>query len=637
MARSNKDDLKKREEAEKTERDEVMKWLTRIENSERFRKKAGDKYRWLRLTEEYKGYFQGLTDATDIYIPSLNYMFAYIKSEIPSLSMRDPKIKVNPKNGTSVLAAKILEKALNYIWRKKKIKRENKKNIFDNLLQGHSWFKVGYVGNFGSVEDAEGNTFEFIEDEEFFGYRIPVENIAFNPDAQDPPYDCRWIAHEVWMPLEEAKNNKDFKHTDMLTASRPNPESEDTDASRQADDANRGDPDVSKCKLFEVWDKKKQAVFIVSPGVPFYIREPRKWPYKLKGFPFSFLRLNDDPDQPYGIPDCYMFEQQVTELMKIRATQLDHLKRFNRQLLVAEGHMTDDAMALFTQAITGATIPVRTDGKPLNDMVQPVIYPPLPSDMYAVEDRIQGDIRKISGQSDLDQGAPQKTQTRTIGELQEIQQGGSKRRSDKLDTIEDFIEDIANNYTTLLQQLADVPQFVRMSGEDPQTVIDGLGDRPSAKESGAEITKNGFTFTKDDIQGEFDFEVVAGSTAPLDQNQQWQVVMNFIELAPKAGAIPGGPFVRALAAKAAELTDMPELIIAMKQEMEEAQKMAEANAAAQKTMQDQQIAQASAELEIKAQREGTRQMDTEIKGLKAAHDVMTDRQEPKKEPKKNGM
>jgi hypothetical protein len=627
MSRSKKQQQPDATEVEKKETMEVTKWLDRIEQSERFRKRIAAKYRWVRLLEEYKGYFQGLTDSTDIYIPALNYMFAYVKSEIPSLYLRDPKIKVNPKNNSTVLAAKILEKAINYIWRTKKIKRENKKNIFDNFMTGHSWFKVGYTGKFGSIEDGNGNTYEFIESEDFFGYRVPTENITFNPDSQDPPYDCRWIAHEVWIPLEDAKENKAYQHTDELVAARPNPEETSTQVSSPSEDINRGDPDTEKCKLYEVWDKKTQMTFTVSPGCHYYIQAPKKWPYKLKGFPFSFLRLNDDPNSPYGIPDCYMFEPQIMELMKIRASELDHLKRFNRQLLVAEGHISNDAMAMFTQAITGATIPVRTDGKPISEIVMPVQYPQMPPDAYAIEDRIKMDIIKISGQSDIDQGAPQKTNTRTMSELQDIQQSGTKRRSEKVDVLQDFVVDIANNYTALLQQLADVPYYVRVSGEDPQAVIDGLKSRPSSDMGDSITSDRGFTFTKEDIKGDFDFEVVPGSMAPLDQQRQWELLTGLAEMAPKAGAIPGGPFIGAIAQKLAELTDMPELIMAMQKE---AQMQAEMKQEQEKQAQEQQdalTAQTTGELQIKAEREATRQLDTQIKGIKSAHDVVIKRSE----------
>jgi hypothetical protein len=455
MAR-NKKQIDPTDDAAKAESDAVGKWLTRVTESERYRKMIAEKYHWLRLLEEYRGFFAGLQDATDIVIPSLNLIFAYVKSEIPSLYLRNPKIKVNPKKGSSILAAKILEKALNYIWRTKRIKRENKKNIFDTLLVGHSWFKTGYTGKFGTIEDGEGNVFEFIENEDFFGYRVPYENITFNPDANDPPYDCSWIAHEVLISEEDARKRKNFKNLDQVSFSTMRDENKIT-SNKGSTEMMRYDPVTKKGKFIEVWDKTSKTKFILAEGVHAYIEAPTPWPYELKGFPFSFLKLNEDPFGPYGIPDCAMFEELVLELMKLNAAWIDHIKRYNRQLLVAEGHISDDAMDQFTQGITGAIIPVRTDGQPISNIIAPIPYPQLQPDIYGLEVRLKEYMVRISGQSGIDQGGTEKTTTRSLGELDLIQEGGKNRRSDKVDTIEDFVEDISGNLVALLQQLADVP------------------------------------------------------------------------------------------------------------------------------------------------------------------------------------
>jgi hypothetical protein len=604
--------------ATKKEHDDIAKWLTRIENSERYRKKVADKYRWQRLIEEYRGYFQGLQDSADIYVPSLNLIFAYVKSEIPSLYLRDPKIKVNAKKKSSVLSAKILEKALNYIWRKKRIKRENKKNVLDSLLVGHSWFKSGYTGSFGTIEDGNGNTYEFIEKEDFFGYRVPYENITFNPDANDPPFDNTWIAQEVWVPLEDLQANSTFKNTKDLEAS-AGPQKDQIDSVVTQDDRNRADSDVKRTRLYEVWDKKTMTVFTITPGCYKYLRAPRKWPYEMQGFPFSFLRLNDDPLCPYGIPDCFMFEPQVIELMKIRAAAIDHIKRYNRQLLLAAGHMDPDTKEQFMQGVTGAVLEVRTDGKPLSDMVAPIPYPQLQTDMYAVEERIKEDMNNVSGQNAQDRGAQQKTTTRTVRELVQIQKGGDNRRSDKIDTIEDFVEDIAGNLVALLQQLADMPFYIALTGEDPQELIDELKGRPSAGKADAVTNERGFTFTKEDIKGEFDFECVAGSTKPLDQEQKINTLVSAYEMAMKSGMLPGGPVQAFFANEFADEFDMPGLKQAIVEERKFAQEQQQAQQEKADQMQQMQVAQAASELQIKAEREATKQNDLMLKGMDMMH------------------
>lgn len=620
MARAKKNDSIDPAKAKETQ--DIQNWFMRISASERYRKQMGEKYRWARLVEEYRGYFSGITNATDIYVPSLNLIFAYVKSEIPALYLRDPKIKVNPKKGSSVVAAKILEKALNYLWRTKRIKRENRKNVFDNLLVGHSWFKTGYTGKFGTIENGN-KIFEFIEDEDFFGYRIPYENITFNPEANDPPFDCQWIAHETWISQEEAEANSSFDQAVIRQIPFAVLRSDDKPMKTQSDAEStlRYDPVTKKAKFYEIWDKVSETKFVLAEGQFSYVSKPKKWPYDMKGFPFSFLRINDDPLNPYGIPDCYMFEELVMELMKLQAQVIDHIKRFNRQLLLKEGAMSDDAKDQFSQGVTGAVLEVQVGNGSINDVVTPIPYPQIQTDIYALEERLKEYITRISGQSGIDQGGVQKTTTRSLGELAEIQQGGANRRSDKLESIENFVEDIAGNLVALLQQLADLPYFVRISGDDPEQIIQGLETRASANKPGAITSADGFTFTKEDIQGEFDFEVVAGSTKPLNSEQKMKTLEMIAQLLPQLGGIPGGPVTQWLGNEVADEIDMPGLKQAVLQEQEMAQKMKEEQQKQQDQMLQLQASQEGAELQIKAEREATKQSKLQLEGLKTMHEI----------------
>ena len=192
---------------------------------------------------------------SDIYIPPLNLIFAYIQTEIPALVLRDPHIKVNPKNEQSIDAAKIMEKAINYIWKHHRIKRESVKNISDALLVGHTWFKTGYSGQFGVAEDSNGNRFEFIEKEDFFGYRIPWDCVYFNPDSLDPPYDCTWIVHEIWATKENVENNPVYNKDAVKKVQ--------YSAKKNKDNVDKGTVDYQSyspsdeanlCCLYEVWN-----------------------------------------------------------------------------------------------------------------------------------------------------------------------------------------------------------------------------------------------------------------------------------------------------------------------------------------------------------------------------------------------
>ena len=265
----------------------VRDWVKKESQAEQFRDQVCERNGWKDYIDEMKGNFRKLEGISDIIVQPLNFVFAYVKTEIPALYLRDPHLKVNPKKKSSIQSAKILEEALNYIWRDKKIKRENKKNITDGKLIGHSWFKQGYTGTFGTVEDGKGGTIQTIESEDFFGYRVPWDCITFDTESIDPPYDCRWICHTTYVPLEEVKSNPRYKNTEKINPMTPKRKYNSSTESRDKDN----DGDYKMACLKEFWDKKGQTVFTLSPGVDDYIESPKPWPYEMKGWPFKYLNF----------------------------------------------------------------------------------------------------------------------------------------------------------------------------------------------------------------------------------------------------------------------------------------------------------------------------------------------------------
>lgn len=588
----------------------VRKELGRIKDAENYRERVATDYQWQDILKDYHGKSTiNALGVSDIYIPSLNLVFAYIQSEQPALYFRDPHIKINPKNPKSVAGAKILEKAINYIWRTKRIKRENKKNVKDTLLVSHSWFKVGYNGKFGTVEQANGDTFEFIDSEDFFGYRLPWDQVVFDNYAMDVPYDCDWIAHKVYVPVNEAREkypNKNLQPTVYRPIDNASTKYRQSDEDRHEEE--------SMVALYEMWDKKKMTVCIVSPGCDEYVEEPKEWPYEIKGFPFSFLQFNASPSQPYGIPDVYTFRSQVIELIKIRAQQFDHLKRFNRQFQ-ADASLDDDVINQFTQGMTGAVAKGDLKGSG-GDLIKPIIFPTIPADTYAMGQEIKEDMINISGQSPQERGATQKTSTRTFRELAQIQKGAENRRSEKVDTIEDFIEDIAGNLIAILQQFADIPYYVKITGKDYKEIAEALNKRPSAQGEGAMTSPEGFTFTKEDILGDFDVECVAGSTIPLNKEQTMDTIMSMFELLQKMG-VTQGPLPQGLGKMIGENIGMPEVEMLIDEQVKFDTERGEAQAKQMEEMKQFEIGKQTAKTQIEAEKVAVKSAKNTIDMAKA--------------------
>jgi hypothetical protein len=135
----------------------------------------------------------------------------------------------------------------------------------------------------------------------------------------------------------------------------------------------------------------------------------------------------------------------------------------------------------------------------------------------------------------------QKTTTRTVRELVQIQKGGDNRRSDKIDTIEDFVEDIAGNLVALLTAACYCAFLCGSYWRRSSELLAELKGSPSSSKAGALTTIKGFHVYKEDIKGEFDFEVSQEAQSPWTKSRRFRPLVSAYEMAMKSGMLPGGP------------------------------------------------------------------------------------------------
>jgi len=120
------------------------------------------------------------------------------------------------------------------------------------------------------------------------------------------------------------------------------------------------------------------------------------------------------------------------------------------------------------------------------------------------------DAQEISGISEYARGSAGDIR-RTATEASLIQQGTNARLADKLNRVEKFIARIAQKLLQINQQFLTGDQVARIVGREGQMVW--------------------LPYTRDDIMGEFDFSVEAGSTAPKDENGRRQTAMSLGNIA----------------------------------------------------------------------------------------------------------
>ena len=538
---------------------EVKRWHERIGIAKKSKDMWADSSGAKRFVDMYKGkfdlFFQGLKGK--IPVPPINEVFAYVQGDIASTYNRDPYFTVNPKAGTQMGAA-LWESILNYEWRELQIKEEMELEIIDKDLVGSAWHKVGYAINSIGTDDKLK-----IKNEKLYSMRVDWKDVFWNVGARRPPKDCQWMAQRIVLPLDDMKRK--YPRAKGLEGV-PHP-----DMDQKSYDSRTYKDDVKMGVIYEIWDANERQINLIAEGLETrYLEEPRPWPEYLDEFPFLEYWDFWVPDSAYPLSSIAPWEPQILEEMVLLAQAINHSKRGNRQAFYNGGQIDDVAADKFERGDDGAMI--RIAGKIGADDLRFVDYGPLPVDFYLLMDRLQAIKRNIHGQPEFTRGGTTKTGTRTVGELQLMEAGAKGRDERKIDRLETHLENIARHMMVHLKANFDFEQSVKITGDAPEEVIAALGDHYDP------VTQR-VQFTPEEIEGEYDVEVKAGSTLPMNKQTRTQIyetVLNAIAPAIAQGQA-SSPFMFALISGMLKDYDIKGLEEAYKAEVEQAQAAAEAS------------------------------------------------------------
>lgn len=558
------------------EKQEVASWLRTIETTQKWSDGVHNKLGTKRYINEYKNDWNFLQGSVSVPIVPINLTYAYVKTEIARLYFKDPWITVNAKRMEDLGSSQIAEQVINYTWGELDLKKQIKLALLEGLLVGHSYMKVGYVAQFGTAEsqpkeqpkrgpgrppkkEAEVMTSEYIKSENVFAYHVPYKDIIFDPSATYPwTSNARWMAHRIVKPLRAIKDSGIYAHTDELrTSSAIGDQNVPYDT---PDSTKEGyGKDVKSVVLWEIYDLDNMQVVTVSPGCPYYLSRIDYPEWLSGGFPVCMLGFNPVPGEVFPLSDVAAQEGLVIEATKIVAIWLNHLKRWNRQIVSDPDLFTPDEEAKFKDSNDGAIIKASQPGS--KDKMWVPQYAPVQADSYQIYNEVMKLWQMVAGQTSSDQGGQAKTQTRTLGELEMQMQGSHARADEKVDVLEDFIEEIARKLLGIMQKKYDLPKLARIVG--PKSIQDKLkaflpqrpsaqpqmpgGQSPNPVADQSMVSDFSFSWNRQDILGEMDVDVVAGSTVPMNRQSQLQILEKMIPLLPAAGVTPGSPAAKAYA------------------------------------------------------------------------------------------
>ena len=501
------------------EKELAGKWHERINTSRHWR----DNWSENAGTERYIKEYSGVYDVTlgNLMVPAINEVFSYCQSLMSLMSHREPYIAVNPKRKGSIKGAVILEAAINYYWRELKIKQETDLELLDAILVGHAWNKTGInVKTSGSGSELK------LVSENLFANRVSWRDMVFNIGTKRPPHGCLWMAQRIFRPVDDVKDDYGAKAKNIKGS--PYPDIKEDYRRKMT-----YKEDINFAELWEVHDSREQKIYLISDEITDrFLEDPRPWPSYVKEFPFEMLSFNDVPDEPYPLSDIAPWEAQVLEKIKVFTQALNHVKRWNRQMVITSGLLKDSELDKFEKGVDGTVLSANKGD--LATGMRTLDFGALPPDSYQILSVLDQIKRETNGQPEFDKGANTKTGTRTLGELKLIQGGANSRMGRKIARFEMHCENIARNMMAHIQANFDTERIAKITGNEPMEVLQAFGDK-------FDPVSQTIIFNKEDIKGEYDIDVKSGSTLPLDVETRDAVLDQVLQMGVQLASAPSLP------------------------------------------------------------------------------------------------
>lgn len=388
------------------------------------------------------------------------------------------------------------------------------------------------------IEHEDGEKDVSLNGQEYNLRRIHYWDILFDPQGKKPDLsDHRYIAIAFYPTISELKS--DPMYTDLPDDIEEFPEASET--SRRDNKPGRfrssarsttaeDDPDYKRIAIWEVWDKITDKVLYITDNGYHQIGSI-DWPVKLKigcrrFFPVTLFYMHPQPNQFYPKAEIDLISRQLVELNQLEAVlREDSLTKW-RKYLIADNVVGEDQKARFVDPSSKnwlMTVPMsgieelvggpqNMSGFDLNKLVVKLEDASPPRDLPVRKALIEQDIQHIIGYGPGERGGM--PSTRSAREAVMLYERQNQKVAKRMDMVNDFYRAVTSKHVQFLQQTMEIARYARI-----------VGGKPGMNEF--------FQYAKSEIQGDFTFDVIPGSSgAKNTDSKRAQAMQEFQALAP---------------------------------------------------------------------------------------------------------
>lgn len=520
-------------------------WIKRIHRTEKINKPRRDES--VRFKKAYTGDFQNRKgEEVSKYTLRVNLIYYFVETILASLFNGEPKVRGKTKKDLSQQkAADLLAYNTNYWSYEINARAEFRDAIFD------SFFGPAAVYNGWDFVTSKDGMVE--KDEPLLRWLDFWEELRVDPDVKRTRR-ARWMAvritvpHSEFLEMENIKDEYRFGERAIKPTMRPEDLASDT---AYGDAKNNETGDAEWVTYWEVWDREKMERKLVHESCKDeFLGKDTTWPFHLEvkddPFPVTILHAKTDPFGPMSFSEFKALEDQIWERVRVRSVQAAIIRRIAPKYLFQKGAGTKEQINKFLKSDI-------LSANELNDVsrfgLAPV--PEIPQGFYQWDRTLAEDFGNMSGLSEFEAGQLANTATEAS-----IAEGRSNvRKSSREAQIEEFVVTVLTKLAQLCQQLQLRETTFIVNGED-------LG----------QAEPQVFQVTKEQIQGEFELELIPGSMSHVNTESEKRNLLRFFEIAAQTGEVN----VREIVAKLATLNDLNPARVMLSDEDKEARAKASA-------------------------------------------------------------
>ena len=412
----------------------------------------------------------------------VNITWAVLENIIATLISRDPSAQATALRPGDDRRARKRQMALNSRLFRTRFRRHLTQAIYDALIYGIGYLKVGLTGqaktqfdeflppptpkNLNSpvtVSEQLGGDLAGEDDATYLEYTPWIRRVSPDTVFPTPGYlklaESPQCIQRLLRPLEAVRRT--YQNTQGLGASAGNQAQQQGLLDPGEDEwATRSNQDQQMVELFEIWDREKQRLVTIAVGHDQALRDD-PWPHPgLEDFPIKALILNPLPKEYYGLSYVELMEDHQYEINMTRSYMLEHVKRSVKTLITREGFFTPEQMVKFEAGLVWAIC--EAQGFAPDAQMEFPAGGALDPNIYSIDRTLMEGVRVITGLADFQMGSTTMTKSATESNLQGQSLGA--RVGFKQMYVDDFTGDVIRAFDQIWSPTVTQPEFLKLTG-----------------------------------------------------------------------------------------------------------------------------------------------------------------------------